>query len=310
MRLITNESLRRPEVIRWHERIIQRYVPPEGIALAIILPCSARKPYSKSRSHRKFIKHIKRGAKGKLPLVHEVIMTSPLGIVPRELENVYPAKHYDVPVTGHWTYEEKEIAIRLLKDYIQKANARILAHVDGSYREICDSLHIPLTKENILSAESLNDLESKIKKTLEDFEVSKTIKRRIGDLKRLCDFQFGRGSSEHLISTNIRRKGYQIFSNDKQIASINPQTGYLALSIKGGELLRGFGSYIVSLSFRPETNNIFSIGIRDADPQVRPGDEVIVEYDGKVVGVGKAILNGNEMVRAIKGLAIVLRHRK
>ncbi|MFQ5887946.1 MAG: DUF5591 domain-containing protein [Candidatus Hydrothermarchaeales archaeon] len=309
MKLITDESLRRPEVVRWHNRMIERYVPPEGTALTVILPCSAKKPYSKSRSHQKFIKYIKRGAKEKLGLVHEVILTTPLGIVPRELEKVYPAGHYDVPVTGHWTYEEKEIAIRLLKDYIQKANTQVLAHVDSAYRDVCDGLGIPLTKEKILSEESLKDLESKIKKALEGLEAPK-IKKRIEGLKRLCDFQFGRGSSEYLISTNTKVKGHQIFCSDKQIASINPRTGYLALTLKGGELLRGFGSYIVSISFKPETNNIFSIGVGDVDPQIRPGDEVIVEYDGGVVGVGKAILNGDEMVRATKGLAIVLRHRK
>lgn len=309
MKLITNESMRRPEVLRWHNRLLERYTPPPGIALTILLPCSARKPYSKSRSHQIFMKHIRRGAKEKLGLVHEVILTSPLGIVPRELERVYPASHYDVPVTGHWNSEEKEIVIRLLKDYIQKSDSKTLAHVDGAYREICNCLDIPLTKDNILSEESLRDLESKIKKVLKDLDVPR-INRRIEGLKKLCDFQFGRGSSEYLISGNVRKKGYQIFSDDEQIASINPRTGYLALALKGGDLLRGFGSYTVTISFKPESSNIFAIGVMDADQKIRPGDEVIVEYDSKIVGVGKAVLNGDEMVKAIKGLAIVLRKRR
>ncbi len=108
----------------------------------------------------------------------------------------------------------------------------------------------------------------------------------------------------------MRKKGYQIFSDDEQIASINPRTGYLALALKGGDLLRGFGSYTVTISFKPESNNIFAIGVMDADQKIRPGDEVIVEYEDKIVGVGKAVLNGDEMVKAIKGLAIVLRKRR
>jgi len=309
MKLITDESMRRPEVLRWHDRLLERYTPPPGIVLTILLPCSARKPYSKSRSHQIFMKHIRRGAKEKMGLVHEVILTSPLGIVPRELERVYPASHYDVPVTGHWSSEEKEIVIRLLKDYIQKSDSKILAHVGGTYREICNSLDIPLTKDNILSEESLRDLELKIKNVLENIEVPR-INRGIEGIKTLCDFQFGRDSNEYLISGNMRKKVYQIFSNNEQIASINPRTGYLALALKGGELLRDFGSYIVTISFKPESSNIFAIGVLDADQKIRPGDEVIVEYDGKIVGVGKAVLNGDEMVKAIKGLAIVLRKRK
>ena len=43
-------------------------------------------------------------------VIHEVIITSPLGIVPRELEIVYPAASYDIPVTGIWEgYEKKMI---------------------------------------------------------------------------------------------------------------------------------------------------------------------------------------------------------
>ena len=309
MRLISGESLRRPEVLRWHDRIVKRYTPPSGVAVTILLPCSAKKPYSKSRSHQKFIKHIKRGAKGKLGLVHEVILTSPLGIVPRELERVYPAAHYDVPVTGHWSFEEKEIVIRLLKDYIAKSDSKIIAHVDGAYREICDSLDILLTKEDILSEESLNDLESQVKKALEDSKPQQT-SRQIEGLKKICDFQFGRGSNRYLISENVTKKAYQIFSDDEQIASINPRTGYLALSLKGGDLLSGFGRYIVSISFKPEGNNIFAIGVTDADPKIRPGDEVIVKYDDLVVGVGRAVLSGDEMVKATKGLTVVLRKRR
>ncbi len=309
MKLITEESLHRPEVLRWHKRMLERYAPPDYSALTIVLPCSAKKPYSKSKSHQKFMKHIKRGAGGKVGLVHEVIMTSPLGLVPRELERIYPAGHYDVPVTGHWSFEEKEISTGLMTDYIQKADTHVIAHVDGVYRDICSNLGIPLTKEKILSDESLADLESKIKSSLEGIDAPR-VNRRIGGLKRVCDFQFGKGASEYLISGNPRINGYQVFCDDLQVGSINPRTGYLALSFKGGEFLRDFGSYIVTISFRPESNNIFSIGVVEADSKIRPGEEVVVLFEDEVVGVGKAVLNGDEMVIASKGLALVLRHRK
>ena len=34
------------------------------------------------------------------------MVTSPLGLVPRDLEEVWPAGHYDIPVTGDWTRDE------------------------------------------------------------------------------------------------------------------------------------------------------------------------------------------------------------
>lgn len=307
MNLITNESLRRPEVIRWHRRIKERYTPPKGIGLTVVLPCSARKPYSNSKSHMLFQKYIRMGAKEKLGLVHEVILTSPLGLVPRELESVYPAAHYDVPVTGHWSKEEKDIAVELLADYMKKADTKLLGHVDGAYREICKELNIPLTRERILSRDSLQELEQKVSEALEEFVPQKRDKLEL--FRKVCDFQFGKGSGEYLIPSNAAVKKYQIFVGGEQAAAVNPHSGFFVLSLLGGKLLKEYGKYLVEISFRPTTNSIFCIGIEKADEDIRPGDEVIALYEGRVVGVGKAMLNGEEIQEAKKGLAISLRHR-
>ncbi|MEE8168516.1 MAG: DUF5591 domain-containing protein [Candidatus Hydrothermarchaeales archaeon] len=307
MLLSTAESLNRPEVARWHDRILNRYTPPPGIKLSVLLPCSARKPYSKSKSHILFRKYIKRGAGSKLHLVHEVILTSPLGLVPRELENLYPAAHYDVPVTGHWSGEEKEIAINLLSSYMKKAEAPALAHVEGAYREICGSLSIPMTAGG-LNKSTLEELQRKIYDALKDCQPVK-VNRRLENLRRACDFQFGLGAGNILIPEETAIKGYQLFLKGEQIAAIKPGDGFLALASAGGRLLKDYGRYWVEISFKPDTNSIFSVGVDKADKRIRPNDEVVVLYNGDVVGVGKALLNGEEMTRAEKGLAVELRHR-
>ena len=51
------ESLQRVEVTRFAERVINRYKAPESDVL-LLLPCSAKKPYSLSRSHRLFAESI------------------------------------------------------------------------------------------------------------------------------------------------------------------------------------------------------------------------------------------------------------
>ena len=98
-----SESLRRVEVTRFAERILERYQAPQSDVL-LLLPCSARKPYSTSRSHRLFAEAIGSARR----YLHELILTSPLALVPRELEEAYPAASYDVPVTGRWDREERE----------------------------------------------------------------------------------------------------------------------------------------------------------------------------------------------------------
>jgi archaeosine synthase len=307
MFLITAESLHRPEVVRWHNRMLERYRPPQGIELTIILPCSAKKPYSKSKSHRHFKNYIIRGARGKMSLVHEIILTSPLGLVPRELENLYPAAHYDVPVTGHWSNEEMEVAARLLADYLSKTGKPAVAHVKGAYREICSSLDIEMTGGGHSESE-LRTLAGIIANKLSKLRpVERNPKRDV--LRAVCDYQFGRGAGRTLIPEDAVLKGRQIFHEGIQIAAVNPENGFLALTIAGGELLREYGANWVEVSFRPDTRSIFAVGIKNADQGIRPNDEVVVLYGGKVTGVGRAVISGAEMTRATRGLAIQLRHR-
>jgi archaeosine synthase len=50
----TSESLNRVEIRRFAARVLERYTPPDLDTL-VLLPCSAKKPYSISLSHQKFI---------------------------------------------------------------------------------------------------------------------------------------------------------------------------------------------------------------------------------------------------------------
>jgi archaeosine synthase len=308
MELVTAESLNRPEVKRWHERILQRYTPPEGTALTVFLPCSARKPYSSSRSHRVFHEHIKKGAGKGYGHLHEVVLTSPLGLVPRELEGVYPAAHYDVPVTGHWTGEEKDIVRMLMDDYMKKADCPALAHVDGALRGVCSDMGIPLSPEGCLSQDSLKAL----KRAVHDALVDLPPKRRdpTGGLRKVADFQFGHGAGDLLFPKGTAVRRYRIFYQGQQTASINPRDGLLSLTLKGAELLRPHGRYTVEVSFKPASSSILAPGVEGVDRDIRPGDEVLVIYDGDLVGVGRAALSGEEMERSRRGLAVALRHRR
>src|SRR2546422_10733008 len=53
MRAYASESLTRPEIVRFRRRIRERYGKPPSSRGLVLLPCSARKPYSTSRSHRR-----------------------------------------------------------------------------------------------------------------------------------------------------------------------------------------------------------------------------------------------------------------
>ena len=96
-----------------------------GRGLLSSLPCSARKPYRFSKSHRRF-----REAIGDRPVL-ELMVTSPLGIVPRELEDLWPAGHYDVPVTGDWSADELNRIHDLVSDLTTRLGFQsVIDHCD------------------------------------------------------------------------------------------------------------------------------------------------------------------------------------
>ncbi len=99
--LIGPESYNSPVVRRFRERVAARYQPPVGKKIVVLLPCSAKKPYSESKSHQLFRRAIDAALGDARAYLSEVILTSPLGIVPRELERISPAVNYDIPVRGN-----------------------------------------------------------------------------------------------------------------------------------------------------------------------------------------------------------------
>ncbi|GAI86743.1 unnamed protein product, partial [marine sediment metagenome] len=120
------------------ERLLKRFTPESWTKLIIILPCSAKKPYSESKSHKKFHSIIRKFRD--FPDFQEIILTSPLGAIPRQLENIYPVNSYDISVTGDWDNEEITIASNMLIKLLEKYDKDIpiltlmLSLIKGRYR--------------------------------------------------------------------------------------------------------------------------------------------------------------------------------
>jgi archaeosine synthase len=96
----------------------------------------------------------------------------------------------------------------------------------------------------------------------------------------------------------------------EQIATLSFETGLYSLNLKGGEILRDIGTNWVEIDFEMKTNTLFAPGILDADTSIIPKDEVVILRKDEVVGVGKAVLSGEEMKKATKGVGVKVRHRK
>jgi archaeosine synthase alpha-subunit len=297
----TSESLNRVEVTRFARRVLERYTAPETDVL-LLLPCSARKPYSKSKSHRLFEMAIGPARRR----LNELILTSPLALVPRELEEVYPAASYDVPVTSHWDLEERAWLLRCLDAYLAKNKyTRIIAHIDGDLRETIESHGIDAvytgggTKDAALESlsQAVNDA-TRNSDRLGDF--------RFLRLKAVADYYFGSGAGEALLAGKVKIRGHE-FQDERgrTLVKINPN-GMIALSIDGARRLEPRGSYIVEIGDFSPKGSLLAPGVIGADEQIRPGDEVIVRGP-RTFGVGRAKMSGWEMIESKRGVAVDLR---
>jgi archaeosine synthase len=263
------------------------------------LPCSAKKPYSLSQSHRKFQQAIAGRA-------HELIVTSPLGLVPRELECVYPAGHYDVPVTGYWDAEECAVIAGILVRYFRRhAYRRIIAHLEGGALKVArmaaEQCGITLEYsclEHPTSNTALNTLDSTL-----------AGERRIKDdrLHGMVSYQFGVDLDTK--GTTLRGHFPELFysKNNVQVFSIDTGTGLLRPTFDGWTLLpRGYRVYIDD--FIPE-GDVLVPGVVKADPEIRDGDEVFV-VGARAQATGRAALPSEEVLRSRRGVAVHVRKIK
>ncbi|WP_406660278.1 archaeosine synthase subunit alpha [Methanolobus sp. ZRKC3] len=311
----STESLSRVEVVRFAERVIERYSPPEADVL-VLLPCSAKKPYSISNSHWKFINAIGKNRR----YVQEMIITSPLGIVPRELELTYPAAHYDTAVTGYWDAEEKEWVASCLEKYLKKNEYKtIIAHVEDAYKQICEIVSDRLGVEiiytssgNVGSPESLRNLKEETDK--HSMGRNRNVEERKREMLRaVADYQFGSGAGDILVPAEATIKSpfpkYQSFTGKTQLATLIPQYGTLAVTIEGVELMQAFDKYIVTIEDFVPKGSLLAPGVVKADPRIRPNDEVFVQGENAIC-VGRAVMSGPEMQGSTRGVAVDLRHVK
>lgn len=305
------ESQNRAEIRRFADRVRTRFRSDGQILL--IIPCSARKPYSTSQSHMAIMRALGKYRR----YVREVILTSPMGVVPRELELVYPAAHYDVAVTGYWDLEERGWVSGCLRDFIDNNHfSRVIAHVEGPYVEVCaqaDREMIFTSTGRVTSDESLQNLIEQVALAVKELNPApRNQEQAMRDMFRgMADYEFGRGRGDLLVpakgTVRGRFPGYVLFDGNEQLCSISPQYGSLTLTLEGAKRMNLSDAYFVEIGDFVPKGSILAPGVDNADPQIRPGDDVFVKGK-KAIAVGKAKMSGSEMVESSRGMAVELRH--
>ncbi|MFX1447635.1 MAG: DUF5591 domain-containing protein [Promethearchaeota archaeon] len=315
-------SYNRPDFQEFRQRLVQNFAPEAWTKLIILIPCSAKKPYSISKSHRKFQSIMRRFPN--FPDFQEIILTSPLGAIPRQLENIYPVNSYDISVTGDWDNEEIEIASSMLKSLLKKFNERIpvLCHLkDQGYLKIIEKARLELKNKfyftevqgNLKTKESLISLEKNIKNLKDLLVLENAIPENKNFLKtwtrKICkviDYQFGPNTGNMLYYNGVKiwqnKKSHQIEITDpvtrEKLGNFNFNSGQIELNLNAANRLLPIKekiNYIIFDGLSIKGNTLFRPGIIDFSPNLLPKDLTLIfdKNQEKLIGIGKMIVGSN-----------------
>ncbi|MEM4699393.1 MAG: PUA domain-containing protein [Candidatus Nezhaarchaeales archaeon] len=142
-------------------------------------------------------------------------------------------------------------------------------------------------------------------------------------VRSIADYQFGKGVGTKLFPDAVKLsfssktgRVRHIYLDDKLLATLRPNDGLLALSIEGAKRLQRilpppkmrvvidakYESYVV------KGKDVQTRWVKLADPDIRPGDEVlVVNAHDELLAIGKAVLPGEWITTFKAGLAIKVR---
>ncbi len=286
-----------PIVQDWIRRIENDYMPDElQRHTLVLLPCSARKPYSRSQSHRFFRSAIRNRT------IHQVIVTSPLGLVPRELEEQWPAAHYDVPVTGDWDDDELATIRRMVGNLVTRVGYKnVINHsgiefdfetidtrpegVGASSKAACDVLREAIES---VSGDSISE--------------KQYLRHAFASLSR---WQFGTDAWLDGLRVGGKPPRWMLMDGKQQMAQWHPDAGRFSFTKSILEKLRETGTLreIEIGGSDAWKGDIFAPMVISAPRDLRIGEEVLVIRDGNLLGSARCTAAGWEWDGGVGRLA-------
>lgn len=322
-------SYDRPDFREFRNRVVDNFAPEKFTKLIVLFTCSAKKPYSNSKSHQKLLKVLRDTAKSNFPFIQELILTSPLGVIPRQLENIYPANSYDISVTGVWSEEEIKITSEMLIALLSKypKNVPIIAHLEENYKIIVEraakkldlSIIYTNTTMGVTKESSLKSLEILVQQYSEKLAskeptkdtslLTSTDTRKIA---AVIDYFFGEKISEEIIKSNLKiRKDNKLNlltiydkNSGELIGKFSLTSGELKLTIIAVERVQQLENLHNTITFDGDQlkgSTLFRPGIKDYGDSLQPSD-IVIFIDGskrKIIGMG-TMLVGSEFIKNSK----------
>lgn len=88
-------GLARPEITHYRKRLSERYNPPSDAKVLLLVPQTRNKPYHKAPEFKKIRQLFRSLGKEISVQVHVCVYSAPFGLVPLELDEVYPLSQHE-----------------------------------------------------------------------------------------------------------------------------------------------------------------------------------------------------------------------
>src|SRR2546423_6477456 len=278
------ETAHRPVLHRFRRRLMERYQPPFAKGL-VVLPDN-RRPFTEA--YASAVARVMETSD-----VHAVVK-SIWGPVPLELDHVWPMPQSVVP--DPLDVESLAAAAVLFREWAAGAGYSFGLLWEGE--------------------SSLDELRARA-------PGKRTVDWNAARIRATADHQFGRGAADALLLGTVSYvvskntgKVRNVMVDGDHVLSLRAEDGLFTLKAAGARRLhRAFHPsrrrIVVdadAIPFVREGKNVFAKFVREADPEVRPGDEsLVVSPDDELCAVAQSSMNRREMLAFNRGVAAYVR---
>lgn len=303
------ETAVRPEISRFHERVLSRY-PFKTTDTIIIVPDIGERPFSDTAST--IIAEVRK----RKPEEVLLMFLTPMGVIPWELEHVHPAqqcifsKNVD-PVTLNISKKRLQEILEIIS-----FNKIVWFERESPTNQLSEGLgdQYNLTKTTTAS-ETISSLENL------DSEITDWYLRK---LRAVLMYQWGENAGNvankegiQVVFSRSTGKIRHVTLENEIIFTVVPTTGLLTPTFKGGEILLQANidsMFLVTMEkdaaeFVAKGKSALAKFVKHANSKLKAGEEVLViDNKHELLGTGRALISGNEMLAFDRGVAVVIRH--
>jgi 7-cyano-7-deazaguanine tRNA-ribosyltransferase len=305
------ETAKHPLLRSFQQRILERY-PYRRTNTLVLVPDMGSRPFSDSNP---VIEDMVRIRESEEMLLFYV---TPIGVVPWELEHVYPAQQCIFP--GELDAECLSVAGKNMNTLMN--NVQFDSCIWVSRETPTNALLASIERdERVMKVSSVSELADKLPPPS-----LKGVSWQTRMIEAVLAYQWGIASEgqsrftgfEITLSRSTGKIRY-ILNDGNVLFTLVPTTGLLTPTYEGGRILLESGlksDYTVVVDddaapFVAQGKSTMTKFIKWASPHLKSGEEVLVlNSSGELLGTGKAVLDGKEMTAFKRGAAVIMRHTR